>query len=320
MTLFPKSLTRLLLAGGLCAALAPSLAAQTVVDACYVDKTGIIYLIDPTGTKAGELPAACLKADKHVRFSWVDALGADHGALTGKTDDDHPQYLLANGVRDGSFAVTGSGSIPVEGVGSRMMWYGNKAAFRAGRVDFGDNAWDDALVGFGSVALGQGTRAEGEFSMAFGYNTRANGQASATIGVNSRATGTRSMALGDGALANHDNTFVFADGNFFGSTAAKQFLVQARGGFGVGVTNPIPNGLSVGGMIESRSGGVKFPDGTTQTTAATPFNTGVDIQALERRTAGLHGEVTALRAEASDLRGRLARLEAVLAALLDERR
>jgi hypothetical protein len=50
-----------------------------------------------------------------------------HGQLAGLTGDDHPQYLLANGVRastDG-FAVTGTlntGSIPTTGAGVRLMW------------------------------------------------------------------------------------------------------------------------------------------------------------------------------------------------------
>lgn len=40
------------------------------------------------------------------------------------------------------------------------------------------------------------------------------------------------------------------------------------GNVGIGTTNPSEK-LSVNGVIESKSGGVKFPDGTTQTTAST---------------------------------------------------
>jgi len=47
-------------------------------------------------------------------------------------------------------------------------------------------------------------------------------------------------------------------------TDIKQFTVN--GPIGIGVTNPNSK-LTVGGTIESRSGGFRFPDGTTQTTA-----------------------------------------------------
>lgn len=42
------------------------------------------------------------------------------------------------------------------------------------------------------------------------------------------------------------------------------------GNVGIGITTP-ENKLSVNGLIESKSGGVKFPDGSVQTTAAAPM-------------------------------------------------
>ena len=47
----------------------------------------------------------------HVLFSWTDAEGADHGALNGLGDDDHPQYLLVNGTRALSGNLTASGTV-----------------------------------------------------------------------------------------------------------------------------------------------------------------------------------------------------------------
>lgn len=47
-----------------------------------------------------------------------------------------------------------------------------------------------------------------------------------------------------------------------------RFLVQRTGNVGVGTANPGQK-LTVSGTIESTSGGVKYPDGTTQTTAYT---------------------------------------------------
>lgn len=46
---------------------------------------------------------------------------------------------------------------------------------------------------------------------------------------------------------------------------------RLTGKVGIGTSNP-SNLLSVAGVIESTSGGIKFPDGTTQTTAATSSN------------------------------------------------
>ncbi len=403
----------LFLTGAFGAFLAPGLAAQTIIDACYIEKTGVLYMIDPGGTKPGSLPTACANPGKHITFSWVDGAGANHGALTGLsaddhpqyllisgvraltgalkaggnkltglaaatasgdavrideavvdgdaaggdlggtfpnptviaiqgnavnavaptdgqllgwdaatsswkpmnaqmvisdhsnlsglTGDDHPQYLLANGVRAGSFAVTGSGAIPIEGRGDRMMWYGDKAAFRAG--SFLSDEANDVNVGRYSVAMGREATAQGRASIAMGDNSVATGEASISlgsgsvaqglystaIGHNSFALGFVSVGIGDQASSEHDHTFVYSDGSqpFFKSTAKEQFLVLARGGVGIGLNNPLPGGLSVNGIVESRAGGVKFPDGTTQTTA-TSFNTLTSLS-LGCKANAVHG-------------------------------
>jgi hypothetical protein len=283
---FRNSLIRLVVAGSIGAAVAPSLDAQQTIDACYVDKTGILYVIDPAGTKPGQLPTTCIKPDKHIQLSWKDAPSADHGALTGLADDDHSQYLLANGVRQGSFAVVGNGAIPVEGAGARMMWYGDKRAFRAG-TSFLFDRWNDGNIGENSAALGFNVQANGFAAMAFGTTTTASGNSSTALGWVNGAAGFASVAMGRQGFADHDYSFIFSDGicgtgceGPFRTTAPSQFLIRAAGGVGIGVNNPLAGGLSVKGAIETRSGGVKFPDGTTQTTAAVPFNPAVTKLAL----------------------------------------
>jgi len=123
----------------------------------------------------------------------------DHGALTGLTDDDHPQYLLADGVRSSTngFAVGGtfgSGAIPVEGAGTRLLWYPGRAAFRAGQVT--DTRWNDASVGEHSVAMGLNTTASGDESTAMGFFNTASGHASIAMGWQTNATATSAVALG----------------------------------------------------------------------------------------------------------------------------
>jgi hypothetical protein len=134
---------------------------------------------------------------------WAPATPAsgvtDHGLLSGLTDDDHPQYLLGNGVRSftNPFAVAGSiqsGAIPANGPGVRLMWYPGKAAFRAGFVTGGE--WDDGNVGLFSTAMGDQTTASGEASTAMGSNTTASGVSSTAMGFGATASASYATAMG----------------------------------------------------------------------------------------------------------------------------
>jgi hypothetical protein len=108
-----------------------------------------------------------------------------------------------------------SGSIPAENAGTRFMWYGSKAAIRAGGVE--DTSWDDASTGLYSTAFGQNDRANGDASVAMGKASIARGFASFAMGEGTNAAGYASVALGYGAsTANAGNsprngTFVFSD-------------------------------------------------------------------------------------------------------------
>ena len=93
----------------------------------------------------------------------------------------------------------GSGGIPAEGEGARFMWYPAKAALRAGIVSSTD--WDDANIGFGSMALGRNTLASRDFSIALGRDTTASGQYSTAMGDRTIASGNNSTAMGSGATA-----------------------------------------------------------------------------------------------------------------------
>lgn len=193
------------------AASAGRVAAQTTFDACYVPSVGAIYLIKQAG-----LPSACL-AQAHVAFTWASGGGGsgatDHGALTGLTDDDHSQYLLANGARSATdgFAVTGTvgtGALAASGAGARLLWYPRKAAFRAGEAlsgGAGGPAWDDIDIGTYSVALGANTLARGTGSLAAGSLSSATGFGSTALGLSSSASGAGATAMGSSA-ANADYT------------------------------------------------------------------------------------------------------------------
>ncbi len=112
----------------------------------------------------------------------------------------------------------GSGTvcIPVEGSGTRMMWYPEKAAFRAGYIN--GTQWDDANIGLYSVAMGQSSRASGDNAVALGLRSTAANGSSFAVGEDNTATGYASVAMGYHAHTNsRRGTFVFAD-NVTGGT------------------------------------------------------------------------------------------------------
>lgn len=99
--------------------------------------------------------------------------------------------------QDGGFLAGGAltvGAIPASGPGTRMMWFPNKAAFRAGNVS--GTQWNDANVGDRSVAMGFNTVASGGLSTALGSVTTASGGNSTAIGAFTTANGGNSTAMG----------------------------------------------------------------------------------------------------------------------------
>ncbi len=113
-------------------------------------------------------------------------------------------------VKDSSVAFTGpfslplvAGAPPVSGSGTRMMWYSDKAAFRAGIVASG---WDKNAVGLYSFASGNNPTAFGETSVAFGEDTYAGGNYSVAMGFHTEATGNVATAMGNFVLASGDNS------------------------------------------------------------------------------------------------------------------
>jgi hypothetical protein len=147
---------------------------------------------------------------------------------------------------DGGFlaeGTLGTGNIPDSGPGTKMMWYPNKAAFRAGHVEI--PLWDDVKIGQYSAAFGKNTAAVGAYSFAFGGDTSALGTASVAggassnagadmsvaIGLNVHANAVSSVAFGVNTVANGVASFVAGSGSSAGGAAAMAFgsSVQANG-------------------------------------------------------------------------------------------
>ena len=105
-------------------------------------------------------------------------------------------------VADSSVAFSAAGVIlgspgapPVSGLGRRMMWYADKAAFRVGSVS--GNQWDKDSIGYYSFASGQSTTASGQISTALGFATTASADYSTALGYTTSASGTLSTAMGN---------------------------------------------------------------------------------------------------------------------------
>jgi hypothetical protein len=132
--------------------------------------------------------------------AWAPAVAAGgvsaHNELSGLTADDHPQYLLAEGVRHSTdgFAVRSffvNDPLPVYGPGTRLIWHARMRAFRAGRVT--GNQWDDLEVSPGSAA--------------FGFNARSNNNGPA-IGSGATATGRSAVVIGSSTASGHHSVIL----------------------------------------------------------------------------------------------------------------
>jgi len=129
--------------------------------------------------------------------------------------------------------VAGDKPVPVTGEGRRMMWYVDKAAFRAGYIgSFSSSYWDAPNIGNYSFAAGQHVRASGESSFAVGLATTASGEASVALGnygtasadgalaFNGTASGVGAIALGSGAQATNDDALAMGPSSIAGGLAS----------------------------------------------------------------------------------------------------
>ena len=136
------------------------------------------------------------------------------------------------------------GIIPMEGEGSRMMWYPKKAAFRAGYVL--GNQWDDANIGWYSSALGCVTIASGIASTALGYHTNAESYASVAVGRFNIGGTTNNFWV------ETDPLFEIGIGTD-DSNRINALTVLKNGNVGIGVANPATE-LEVAGQIKITGG------------------------------------------------------------------
>ncbi len=109
-------------------------------------------------------------------------------------------------VTDSSVAFSATGTVlalpgnpPLSGAGRRMMWYADKAAFRAGYVS--SQMWDKDNIGNYSFAAGNNNTASGTHSFAMGTGCTASAIESFAMGNNAQAIGLYTIAMGLNATA-----------------------------------------------------------------------------------------------------------------------
>jgi hypothetical protein len=177
-------------------------------------------------------------AQKHVGINTTNPLAALHVA-------DSSVLFSASG----DVPAT-AGDVPVSGAGRRMMWYADKAAFRAGYVT-GIN-WNKDSIGLYSFAAGQNTKAKGNYSAVFGQLTGATGLNSFASGVASTASGDYSIAMGNSNIASGLSSFATgalttAPGNY-ASSFGKYTKAQGYASTAIGdsTTAPGSRALAIG--------------------------------------------------------------------------
>lgn len=155
----------------------------------------------------------------------------------------------------------GTGSVPVEGSGTRLMWYPRRAAFRAGYIN--GTQWDDANIGNYSVAIGENVRASGDNGVAFGVRSTAANVSSVAIGEDNTASGAASVALGYHAHTNaRQGSFVFSDRSSADSTRAghaHQATFRVSCGFRIFTSSNQSTGVAFGGASVSNLGSAVCP-------------------------------------------------------------
>lgn len=126
-------------------------------------------------------------------FNNINAQNVGIGTLTPKAKlHVNDSSVLFTG---GAWFLPGTpGNTPVQGSGSRMMWYADKAALRAGAVS--GNAWDKDNIGKYSFAAGIDVMAQGDYAVALGVNNKSANWYGFTAGSDNTAAGVAGIAMG----------------------------------------------------------------------------------------------------------------------------
>ena len=198
------------------------------------------YTLPQTDGTAGQV----LTTDGSGVVSWGSAAGGGGSLNTaynygsagaGRTITADNGAVLINGT-DG-LQVTGTygsgNSLALSGGGTRMFFYPQKAAFRAGDVT--GTQWDNDSIGNFSVAMGYNTKAKAFYSTAMGVGTTASGNVSTAMGANTTAKAFYSTAMGHGTIASGQASTAMG-----GQTSAEAYTETVIGSYNTQAISPDP--------------------------------------------------------------------------------
>ncbi|MBK1442741.1 tail fiber domain-containing protein [Parapedobacter sp. ISTM3] len=178
-----------------------------------------------------------------IQVSAQVGIGTSHPLAGFHVADSNVLFSAAGDVVSGT-------STPISGEGRRMMWFADKAAFRAGYVGaFGATYWNANNIGNYSFATGYNTRASGAHSIAMGIGSVASGVSAVALGENNTASGANSVALGYHASTNvRQGTFVFADRSTVDTLRAgvnHSANFRVSGGFRIFTSSNLSTGVTI---------------------------------------------------------------------------
>ncbi len=193
---------------------------------------------------------------------------------------------------DGNYSTVGggqdntaSGQHCTIGGGGENSASGDAITIGGGQNNQAQNAYATVAGGVGNIANqdsatvggGNGNTASGDGSVVPGGDSNeAGGTTSFAAGHRAKVRNATQSGDGDG----DQGTFVWADSTNadFASTGPNQFLIRSAGGVGIN-TNAPTAALTVGGT--AGVDGIRFPDGTLQTTASVPGPDGYSLDAAD---------------------------------------
>ncbi|MCB0770238.1 MAG: hypothetical protein KDC00_07515 [Flavobacteriales bacterium] len=215
---------------------------------------GSIRMVD-----GNEAAGSVMVSDANGTASWTNAATIAGGTLDQAYDfggsgagrtivaDNGPVRISGNAGLMVTGGTLGTGPVvEVTGIGIRMFFNPNRAAFRAGAV--GGGMWDVANIGQYSFATNMNTTASGIHSSAFGFNTFAIGAASFASGNGTQALGDRSTAIGQQNFARSFGELVLGIG-------ATNYTPSATGATEFRVANASDRLLVVGNAIDANNNG-----------------------------------------------------------------
>ena len=147
------------------------------------------------------------------------------------------------------------GNVPISGAGRRMMWYPDKAAFRAGMAL--SDEWDEINIGNYSFAIGNQTKASGFYSSALGKDNTASGEGAVVMGSNSIASGFHSFVVGNSNEATALHTIAIGYNNEatqpYTIAMGKNNIAEGENSFAIGEQTIASGGWSISAGYDSRA-------------------------------------------------------------------